>query len=169
MKYLSVVLVVMLGSTVANADWRVVASDQLREKTFAVSNWAFSEENSDYPGPLKAVAGVGCESDGEQWVYIKLSQSVSDIGNPTRAIAVNGQLSWQGNTSYSAPFNYYPSARVLFLQAGVDDAISLMRGSSNLALEINWADTRSNTFSFELSGSKTAIDAALARCANAET
>lgn len=129
------------------------------DKTPVVS--ANSGDNS-----LMAVLGVGCESDGHQWVYVKLSDAVS--ASVPRGL-VQGQLEWVGALSYEAPFVFHNETNTLYLNAGVEDAVSLIQGSESVTVSISWSESLTSQFNFALEGSKSAINAAVSQCGSGNT
>lgn len=161
---LLLIVVTLFSSTMALASWQLVTVEKFPKKAFAVSPWSPTNNGNPPVESLNALLGVGCEANGNQWVYVKLSESIQNLQSTSEARGITGKLTWENNLSYSAPFNYYDNVRTLFLKAGVDDAISLLRNSRQLILEVSWSDSTTTTFRFELAGSKQAIDDAIGKC-----
>lgn len=156
--------IALVLSNVAYPSWRIVAVDELPKKAFAVSPWAEADSTEPVLHSLSALLGYGCEADGQQWLYVKLSEAIKNFKPELNKKAVKGKLTWETNTSYTAPFRYLDNAQALFLTAGVNDAIALVRDGKQLTLNITWSDATATAFDFRLDGSRKAIDGAFANC-----
>ena len=69
MKITFVLGLLTLVAVQANASWRTVQPAGRVEMAFAVSDRTTETTTSG----AQAVLGVGCESDGHKWVYVRLS------------------------------------------------------------------------------------------------
>jgi hypothetical protein len=163
MKITFVMGILLLFAAHGHASWKTVQPESRPEMAFAVSDKTANAGQST-AGPDVAVLGVGCESDGHQWVYVRLSDAVALPGK-----AVQGQLNWGNAVSYDAPFSYHSESRTLYLEAGVEDAVSLLQGSEFVTVSINWTGAQKSTFKFALDGSRSAIKNAFSRCGSSST
>lgn len=160
MKNSILVVFLMTFATLAHSAWRTVELPQIKDKSFAVSAWAEDTSAVQAGEAPRAIFGVGCESSGNRWVYLRLDRSSPNARNAS----LSGEFTWGDIATYTAPLTYYPQADTLFLQRSTDDFISLIQGSKSVSVRLLWDNSAAQTFTFALAGSSKAIEQAFRHC-----
>lgn len=152
----------------ALADWDSylgVDKNNSAREGFAFSNWTLLSSALDWPDEkIEAALVASCNEQGEKSLYVRmLPQYPADSGEQ-RLDIVEGEIQWDSSKAYGVPFIYNESLNALYLVAGLEDTLSMIRQGNKVTIQIPWQGGNQAVFEFSLEGSSRALESAFEYC-----
>lgn len=166
-----IILVVVLWFAVGNAasaNWESylgIDKKSSAKEGFAFSNWTMLSSSLEWPDEkIEAALVASCNEKGEKSLYVRMLPQYPVDGTDQQLEIVEGEIQWDSSKAYGVPFTYDASVNALYLLAGLEDTLSMIKEGNKVTIQIPWQDGNQAVFEFSLSGSSQALDSAFRYC-----